>query len=235
MVFIRNIVQAIKKKGFHSQKPEASATFGIMFDIDGVIMRGARVLPQAQRAFKLLSDENGFRVPTIFVTNAGNCLSQMKADQLSQNLGLQITEEQVVMAPSPLKLFKEFHDKHVLVVGQGPVGEIAENLGFKKVTTMEEYRLVFPTLDAVDHERRKSIPYGLQSNSSSDFFPRIEAIVLFGEPTRWETSLQLLIDTLMTNGLPTSAPASIPYPHIPVLACNMDLQWMAYVVYKLYI
>ena len=65
----------------------------------------------------------------------------MKADQLSQNLGLQITEEQVVMAPSPLKLFKEFHDKHVLVVGQGPVGEIAENLGFKKVTTMEEYRL----------------------------------------------------------------------------------------------
>ena len=79
----------------------------------------------------------------------------MKADQLSQNLGLQITEEQVVMAPSPLKLFKEFHDKHVLVVGQGPVGEIAENLGFKKVTTMEEYRLVFPTLDAVDHERRK--------------------------------------------------------------------------------
>ena len=80
-----------------------------------------------------------------------------------------------------------------------------------------------------------AIPYGLQSNSSSDFFPRIEAIVLFGEPTRWETSLQLLIDTLMTNGLPTSAPASIPYPHIPVLACNMDLQWMAYVVYKLYI
>ena len=42
-----------------------------------------------------------------------------------------------------------------MVVGQGPVGEIAENLGFKKVTTMEEYRLVFPTLDAVDHERRK--------------------------------------------------------------------------------
>lgn len=67
MVFIRNIVQAIKKKGFHSQKPEASATFGIMFDIDGVIMRGARVLPQAQRAFKLLSDENGFRVPTVII------------------------------------------------------------------------------------------------------------------------------------------------------------------------
>jgi len=55
--------------------------------------------------------------------------------------------------------------------------------------------------------------------------------VLFGEPTRWETSLQLLIDVLMTNGLPANVPASAeePFrrPHLPVLACNMDLQWMA--------
>ena len=49
------------------------------------------------------------------------------------------------------------------------------------------------------------------------FFPRIEAIVLFGEPIRWETSLQLLIDALLTNGLPTISPESVPNPHLPVL------------------
>ena len=66
MAFVKNIVQALRKRCFHHHKP-ASATFGIMFDIDGVIMRGARVLPQAQRAFKLLTDENGFRVPTVIL------------------------------------------------------------------------------------------------------------------------------------------------------------------------
>ena len=51
--------------------------------------------------------------------------------------------------------------------------------------------------------------------------------MLFGEPIRWETSLQLLIDVLVTNGKPSAAPNSIPNPHIPILACNMDLQWSA--------
>ena len=45
---------------------------------------------------------------------------------------------------------------------------------------------------------------------------------------RWETSLQLLIDILLTNGLPVSAPDDgNPHPHIHILACNMDLLWSA--------
>jgi hypothetical protein len=67
----------------------------------------------------------------------------------------------------------------------------------------------------------------LQPCSFEDYFPRIEGLVLFGEPVRWETSLQLLIDVLMTDGMPSKAPSGNIYPHIPVLACNMDLQWMA--------
>ena len=41
--------------------------------------------------------------------------------------------------------------------------------------------------------------------------------MLFGEPIRWETSLQLLIDALLTNGLPTLPPESTPVPHLPIL------------------
>lgn len=53
------------------------------------------------------------------------------------------------------------------------------------------------------------------------------AIILFGEPIRWETNLQLLIDVLLTDGNPASV-----YDHqlpvqLPVLSCNMDLVWMA--------
>uniref|UniRef100_A0A672RWG5 Haloacid dehalogenase like hydrolase domain containing 5 n=1 Tax=Sinocyclocheilus grahami TaxID=75366 RepID=A0A672RWG5_SINGR len=53
------------------------------------------------------------------------------------------------------------------------------------------------------------------------------AVVLFGEPVRWETNLQLITDVLLTNGRPGNPVTSLHYPHIPVLACNMDLLWMA--------
>lgn len=53
------------------------------------------------------------------------------------------------------------------------------------------------------------------------------AVILFGEPIRWETNLQLILDVLLTNGNPDNAWSSMRYPHIPVLACNMDLLWMA--------
>jgi ribonucleotide monophosphatase NagD (HAD superfamily) len=58
-------------------------------------------------------------------------------------------------------------------------------------------------------------------------FPKIEAVVLFGEPLKWETSLQLLIDVLMTNGnISSNVMSGYQTQDIPVLACNMDLMWM---------
>uniref|UniRef100_A0A8C5IL03 HDHD5 hydrolase n=1 Tax=Junco hyemalis TaxID=40217 RepID=A0A8C5IL03_JUNHY len=53
------------------------------------------------------------------------------------------------------------------------------------------------------------------------------SVVLFGEPVRWETSLQLIIDVLLTSGYPGNRYGQESYPHIPVLACNMDLMWVA--------
>jgi len=207
-----------------SSSSSPTPDFGIFFDIDGVIVRGKNVLPFAPHAFKrLVDDKTGeFRVPTVFVTNACNTLRKKKADQLSAWLGIEVDEDQVVMSHSPLKMFNDYHDKHVLVIGQGPVDDIARNLGFKKVTTIKQLRHAFPTLDNVDHKRRRAAPCAFES-----YFPRIEAIVLFGEPIRWETSLQLLVDVLCTEGLPNRAPEVVPHPHLPVLACNMDLQWMA--------
>lgn len=197
--------------------------FGLLFDIDGVLVRGRNVLPTAPQAFRKLLDRHGrFRVPTVFVTNAGNALRNTKAEQLSQWLGVEIDEDQVIMAHSPLKLFQHFMSKHILVSGQGPVYEIAYNLGFKNITTMEELRQAYPQLDCVDQRRRSLQP---PSQPLRRIAP-IEGLMLFGEPVRWETSLQLLLDVLMTGGN-VEGPSTHAYPHLPVLACNMDLQWMA--------
>lgn len=59
-------------------------------------------------------------------------------------------------------------------------------------------------------------------------FPRVEAILLIGEPTHWESNLQLLLDLLLTQGKPTEPPTDVhKVPQIPVIACNMDLVFMA--------
>ena len=67
---------------------------------------------------------------------------------------LKIHQEQMVMSHSPLKMFQQFHNKTVLVSGQGPVREIAKNLGFQKVVTIDNLRRSYPLLDMVDHHRR---------------------------------------------------------------------------------
>uniref|UniRef100_A0A3Q3X3N3 Haloacid dehalogenase-like hydrolase domain-containing 5 n=1 Tax=Mola mola TaxID=94237 RepID=A0A3Q3X3N3_MOLML len=197
--------------------------FGLLFDIDGVLVRGRMPIPAAKKAFEKLVDSQGqFVVPVVFVTNAGNCLRQTKADQLSHILGVPVSQDQVIMSHSPLRMFKKFHDKCVLVSGQGPVLEIAKNLGFKNVVSIDMLRESFPLLDMVDHNRRPKLP----SNPVVSF-PKVEAVILFGEPIRWETNLQLIIDVLLTNGNLNSVHKTQTMTHLPLLACNMDLMWMA--------
>lgn len=188
-----------------------------------MIVRGKTVLPPVPEAFKRLKDNDGkFRIPTIFVTNSGNSLRSEKAADLSKWIGYEITEDQVVLAHSPLCLFKQFHDKRVLISGQGPIKQIAEELGFKKTVTVDELAKNFPSLDYVNKDRRNPTCGPVDP----DFKP-IEGIVLLSEPTTWETPLQLMVDVLMTQGMPSSLPSEIPYPHLPILACNMDLLWVS--------
>ncbi|NXP19556.1 HDHD5 hydrolase, partial [Scytalopus superciliaris] len=197
-------------------------SFGFLFDIDGVLVRGKTPIPAARTAFRKLVDSQGqFLVPVVFVTNAGNCLRQKKADQLSHLLGVPISQDQVMMSHSPLRMFKRYHEKCVLVSGQGPLLDIAQDLGFCQPITIETLRERHPLLDAVDHDRRPNVLVSVY------FCCKALSVVLFGEPVRWETSLQLIIDVLLTSGYPGNPYHHENYPHIPVLACNMDLMWVA--------
>lgn len=134
-------------------------------------MRGSQPVPAARRAFQRLAESGGrLRVPVVFLTNAGNCLTSSKARELSHALGLQVTvtgqgcpgfgagpawprpqrpemplegvqsvlrvpaglssapqvsPEQVILSHSPLQLFRQFHQRYMLVAGQGPLEENA--------------------------------------------------------------------------------------------------------------
>ncbi|MEQ2280018.1 hypothetical protein AMECASPLE_015231 [Ameca splendens] len=143
---------------------------GVLFDVDGVLLRGGSVIPAARRALRKLVDRNNkFLFPVVFVTNAGSCLRHHKAQQLSHLLDLQITPEQVVLSHSPLQMMKSFHNKCVLVSGQGPVTQIAHILGFQKIVTIEQLSEQHPLLDMVDHSRRPT-----STPCSSQILPQIQ-------------------------------------------------------------
>ena len=94
----------------------------------------------------------------------------------------------MVLAHSPLKSMVSYHDKHVLVCGQGPQEAIARDLGFSRVTTIDALRDAFPLHDIMDLKRRggASAP-----NPLAEHFSPIEAVILMGDSIRWETNLQV--------------------------------------------
>ncbi|XP_061544628.1 collagen alpha-1(II) chain isoform X6 [Phycodurus eques] len=74
---------------------------GILLDVDGVLLRGGRVIPAARRAFRKLLDADGrFLFPVVFVTNAGSCQPQRKAQQLSALLDVRSGSSGFVVQPS---------------------------------------------------------------------------------------------------------------------------------------
>jgi ribonucleotide monophosphatase NagD (HAD superfamily) len=78
-------------KKLHLSFQGAKPAFGLLFDIDGVIVRGKKVLPSALDSVRRLVDSEGkFRIPTVFVTNAGNAMRHDKAKQLSSWLQTEV-------------------------------------------------------------------------------------------------------------------------------------------------
>ncbi|XP_067932293.1 haloacid dehalogenase-like hydrolase domain-containing 5 isoform X2 [Watersipora subatra] len=216
---LRHFLQTMNKK----------IDFGIIFDIDGVLGRGSVPFAASKRMMRLLSDNDGkVQVPIAFCTNSSGTLKD-KAVCISKWLDTEVRPQQVIAAHSPLSVFTEFHHKRVLVVGQGKLHEMAEELGFTKIVTIDEVKEAFPLLDIVDHGNRNYIAKNRITRSQSrDEFEPIEAIILFGEPTKWETHLQLLIDLMVTGGHPSFVPdKGIVDSDFPIIACNMDLVFMA--------
>ncbi|CAI5449595.1 unnamed protein product [Caenorhabditis angaria] len=199
--------------------------FGIVLDIDGVLVRGRNLLPRVREAFKLILDEKGnFKIPTVFLTNGTNSTQKEKAEKLGEQLGFRIPPENMLMAQSPLRMFQSLHDKQVLAVGQKNAKKIANSVGFRKVTKIEQLTKWFSHLDCTDFSRK--IDDSKENARARANFKPIEAILLLGEPLKWESSLQLIFDCLYTHGKMDSL-CTISKTQVPIIACNVDLVWMA--------
>ena len=119
----------------------AAAGFGIVFDIDGVLVRGGAQIPGAYEVLEFLAraqsqPDPDKRIPYIFMTNGGGCLEQEKAHEISSvffpGLPVPVRAGQVQLSHTPMRaLVPEYRDRPVLVLGSKDFVHVAKSYGFK--------------------------------------------------------------------------------------------------------
>lgn len=201
--------------------------FAFAFDIDGVLIRGGKVIPEAVDAFKMLNGGNdyGIKVPYIFVTNGGGKTEQERCLQLSNQLQIEVSPGQFICGHTPMReLAQKFHT--VLVVGgEGEkCRQVAEGYGFRDVVTPGD--IIKDNADTTPFRKLTEEEY---KNSRSRNFNEIEieAIFVFADSRDWASDQQIILDLLMSkNGhLGTRSENFDEGP--PVFFSHNDVVWSA--------
>ncbi|KAG0198463.1 protein disulfide-isomerase precursor [Mortierella sp. GBA30] len=148
--------------------------FNVVFDIDGVLIKGKEVLPGTHAALGLLRSNN---VPYVFLTNGGGLKEVDKAHQLSKRIGVHISPKQLILSHSPMReLVAKYEDKNVMIVGGNgsDCRHVAEHYGFKHIVTPEEKYL-------------------------QNVYRPVEAIMVFHDSVDWGRDLQVMLDALVSR------------------------------------
>lgn len=189
-----------KKKTVVDHKRVASYAF--CFDIDGVILRGPNVIPEAIEAMKLLNGENKYNitVPSIFVTNGGGKPESARSKLLSEQLNTTITPEQIIQGHTPMKDLVGVYKNVLVVGGVGNVcRNVAESYGFQNVYTpldvMKWNPAVSPYHDLTEEEETctKDVDFSKIS---------IDAVLVFADLRNWAADQQIILELLLSkNGV----------------------------------
>ncbi|KAI7816612.1 HAD-like domain-containing protein [Gamsiella multidivaricata] len=216
-------------RAFHAEtKVIPQAHYNVVFDIDGVLIKGKQVLPQTHRALSLLKANN---VPYIFLTNGGGLKETDKAAQLSKKIGAHIAPEQLILSHSPMRaLAQKYEHKNVLVVGGNgsDCRQVAEYYGLKHVVTPEEVHVAFPYVCPSSAIEAREIP--LPEKYLQNVNRPVEAIMVFHDSVDWGRDLQVMLDALVSvdgylNTVKSQAELHTTKQSVPLYFSNSDLVW----------
>ncbi|KAJ6717760.1 HYDROLASE FAMILY PROTEIN / HAD-SUPERFAMILY PROTEIN [Salix purpurea] len=143
------------------------SSFGIAFDIDGVLLRGKDPIggsPQALR--RLYGDSGNLNVPFLFLTNGGGIPESRRANELSELLGVKIVPSQVLQGHSSFKsLLKRYENQLIVATGKGEPAVVMSEYGFKKAVSLEEYASCFENIDPLAQYKMWTTKLGLDRSS----------------------------------------------------------------------
>ncbi|ORY92158.1 HAD hydrolase [Syncephalastrum racemosum] len=209
-------------RAYSSKAPHPGYAFA--FDIDGVLIKGSRTIPEARKALRLLNGDNAAKrqVPFILLTNGGGVTEAAKAEQISQMLDVEILPDQVVLSHTPMQsLVPKYKDKRVLVVGgkDRSCYEVAKGYGFNDVVIPDDIHQWDPTVWPFRASERNSavdIKGDMQFN----------AVLMFHDSRDWGRDLQIVMDVLYADqGRVGTQKQDCSVQDTPLYFSNNDIIW----------
>ncbi|XP_071732870.1 mitochondrial hydrolase YKR070W-like [Rutidosis leptorrhynchoides] len=182
-------------------------SFGIAFDIDGVILRGHTPIGNSPSALRrLYNDDSGsLKIPYLFLTNGGGIPESRRASELSQLLNVSVDPIQILQGHTPFKnLLKRFENELIVATGKGEPAVVMSEYGFKKAISLDEYASYFKSIDPLSPYKNWTIKKPI-SESVPNFdvtSERVKAAFVVSDPVDWSRDIQVLCDILRSGGLP---------------------------------
>ncbi|KAI0471166.1 HAD-superfamily hydrolase [Xylaria cf. heliscus] len=202
-------------------------SFAFAFDIDGVLVRGGRPIPEAIEAMKVLNGDNkyGIKIPYIFLTNGGGKSEAERCGDLSRQLEVDISPAQFICGHTPMSEMATKYNTVLVVGGEGEkCRTVAQSYGFKDVVTPGD----IIKADSATTPFRKLTPEELKNSKERDFSDVvIEAIFVFADSRDWAGDLQIIIDLAMSKGGRVGTLSETFDEGPPIYFSHNDVVWSA--------
>lgn len=207
-----------------SDKVKAAKNMAFVFDIDGVLVHGDRLIPQGKQVLDMLNGDNqlGIKIPHIFLTNGSGKPELARTEQLSKILKNPVSTEQFIQSHTPMRALAEYYKTVLVVGGEGyRCREVAEEYGFQDIIVPNDIvawdETIAPYRVFTDEERASSRP--------RDFTKvHIDAILVFSDSRDYATDMQIIIDLLRSeNGRYGTLAADPVSQRIPIYFSQGDL------------
>ncbi|RYO76112.1 hypothetical protein DL766_002444 [Monosporascus sp. MC13-8B] len=201
--------------------------FAFAFDIDGVLVRGGRAIPEALEAMKVLNGENkyGIKIPYIFLTNGGGKTEAERCNDLSRQLQTGISPSQFICGHTPMSEMADKYNTVLVVGGEGEkCRQVAEGYGFKDVVTPGD---IIKANSATTPFRKLTEEEYINSKERDFSDVTIEAIFVFADSRDWAGDLQIIIDLAMSKGGRIGTLSETFDESPPIYFSHNDVVWSA--------
>lgn len=194
----RDIIAA-QLQDFAGEKVHSAKDMAFVFDIDGVLVHGDRLIPEGKRVLEILNGDNelGIKIPHIFLTNGSGKPEQARIDQLSKILHNPIHIDQFIQSHTPMRALSEYYKTVLVVGGEGyKCREVAEQYGFEDIVVPNDIIAWDPTIAPyrvfTEEERKTSRPRDFSKIN-------IDAIMVFSDSRDYATDMQIIMDLLRSE------------------------------------
>ena len=171
-------------------------TKAFALDIDGVLLKGSRVIPSARKALNLL---NKYSIPWIVLTNGGGTSEKHRVSELSRKLGVKIETNRFLQSHTPYRDLVN-NKNRILAIGgkQSAVRDVALEYGFPDVVTPQQLAAADPMMLAFPSLTSTMAGYNRMLDGRIDLAVPFDAIFVFHDSYDFSADIQLAIDMLLS-------------------------------------